>query len=134
MAEGMRKLGMLTHLAATGALAGGGCIFWDEPEANLNPALIRRVARAVLDLCARGVQIFVATHSLFLLRELELLCAGSDVKHRYFAFAKDENGVGVRQAEAWEDVDPLNLLDEELAQSDRYLEIGRRCGTSCAAC
>ena len=124
MAEGARKLGMLAHLAASGALKIGGCVFWDEPEANLNPALIRRVARVVLDLCARDMQIFVATHSLFLLRELELLCAANDVEHRYFAFAKEENDVAVRQATVWEDLDPLMLLDEELAQSDRYLAMG----------
>lgn len=116
---------MLAHLAANGALNEGGCIFWDEPEANLNPALIRRIARAVVDLCAGDVQIFVATHSLFLLRELELLRGQihRDLEHRYFAFGQEEDGVVVRQAEAWEDVDPLNLLDEELAQSDRYLEM-----------
>lgn len=123
MAEGVRKLGMLAHLAATGTLVGGGCVFWDEPEAHLHPALIRCVARAVVELCGRGVQIFVATHSLFLLRELELLCAEGhrDVDHRYFVFAKERDGVSVWQAEQWEDADPLTLLDEELAQSDRYL-------------
>ena len=128
MAEGVRKLGMLAQLAATGALERGGCLFWDEPEANLNPALIRCVARAMLDLCARDMQIFVATHSLFLLREFELLGAESHrkVEQRYFAFAKEADGVAVRQAEEWDDVDPLALLDEELTQSDRYLAMGER--------
>lgn len=123
MAEGVRKLGTLAHLVATGTLVGGGCVFWDKPEANLHPALIRGVARIVFDLCARGVQIFLVTHNLFLLRELELLMDRSqrDVAHCYFGFAKEEEGVVVRQAEDWEDVDPLALLDEELMQSDRYL-------------
>lgn len=126
MAEGVRKLGMLAQLAATGALEGGGCLFWDEPEAHLHSALIRCVARVVIDLCGQGVQIFVATHSLFLLREFELLGAESHRKaeQRYFAFAKEADGVAVRQAEEWEDVDPLTLLDEELTQSDRYLAMG----------
>lgn len=123
MAEGTRKLAMLAQLAATGALARGTCVFWDEPEVNLNPALIRRVARVILDLCSRGVQIFLATHSLFLLRELEHLCATShaDVRHRYFALGKEKDGVAVQQADDLADVDPLVLLDEDLEQSDRYL-------------
>ena len=126
MAEGVRKLGMLAQLAATGALERGGCLFWDEPEAHLHPALIRCVARVMLDLCARDMQIFVATHSLFLLREFELLGAESHrkVEQRYFAFAKEADRVAVRQAEEWDDVDPLTLLDEELTQSDRYLAMG----------
>ena len=55
VAEGIRKLGMLVRLAATGALVGRGCLFWDEPETNLNPQLIRRVAHAILEICALGV-------------------------------------------------------------------------------
>ena len=42
VAEGLRKLGMLARLIANGALLGNGCLFWDEPEANLNPRLIKR--------------------------------------------------------------------------------------------
>ena len=121
MAEGTRKLGMLAQLAATGALASRACVFWDEPEVNLNPALIRRAARVVLDLCSRGVQMFLATHSLFLLRELEHLCATSHADVRYFALGKEEDGVVVQQADDLADVDPLTLLDEDLEQSDRYL-------------
>ena len=114
---------MLAQLVATGALASRVCVFWDEPEVNLNPALIRRVARVILDLCSRGVQMFLATHSLFLLRELEHLCATShaDVRHRYFALGKEKDGVAVQQADDLADVDPLVLLDEDLEQSDRYL-------------
>ena len=125
MAEGTRKLGMLAQLAATGALGSKACVFWDEPEANLNPALIRRVARVILDLCSQGVQMFLATHSLFLLRELEHLCATShaEVRHRYFALGKKKDGVAVQQADDLADVDPLVLLDEDLEQSDRYLAL-----------
>ena len=45
----------------------------DEPEANLNPLLVRRVAATIQTLVERGTQVFIATHSLFLLRELYLL-------------------------------------------------------------
>ena len=41
VAEGWRKLAMLVRLIATGSLLDKGCLFWDEPEANLNPRLIR---------------------------------------------------------------------------------------------
>ena len=35
---------MLARLIATGMLVDRGCLFWDEPETNLNPQLIRGVA------------------------------------------------------------------------------------------
>ena len=124
VAEGVRKLGMLARLIATGTLVERGCLFWDEPETNLNPKLIRGVAEAILHICDQGVQVFVATHSLFLLREFELLLAGDfrDTRRRYFALALGEDGVEVQTAKKIEDVDPLVLLDEDLEQSDRYVE------------
>lgn len=124
VAEGVRKIGMLARLIATGTLVDRGCLFWDEPETNLNPKLIRGVAEAILHVCAQGVQIFVATHSLFLLREFELLLLDGfpEVRSKYFALAQGEDGVDVQQGSRIEDVDPLLLLDEDLAQSDRYVE------------
>ena len=124
VAEGWRKVAMLARLIATGALLDKDCLFWDEPESNLNPRLIREVAKAILRICEAGVQVFVATHSLFLLREFEInLERGfGNIEQRYFALRKGDEGVVVSQAGDVSDVDPLILLDEELSQSDRFVE------------
>lgn len=124
VAEGWRKLAMLARLIATGSLLGKGCLFWDEPEANLNPRLIREVAKAVLNICQAGVQVFVATHSLFLLREFEILLKDefSGVAQRYFALKRNGNAVEVSQGDCIDDVNPLVALDEDLAQSDRFVK------------
>ena len=123
VAEGWRKLGMLTQLISTGSLLDKGYLFWDEPEANLNPKLIREIARAILNICGSGVQVFVATHSLFLLRELEILLNKefAAVEKQYFALRPSDDGGDVSQADDLGDVDPLLLLDEALEQSDRFL-------------
>ena len=133
VAEGVRKLGMLARLIATGALVSGGCLFWDEPETNLNPKLMRGVAEAILQICDQGMQVFVATHSLFLLREFEVLLwrgAYGGTPRMYFALSppptslsETTDGVTVTQGEQLEDVDPLTLLDEDLEQSNRYLDL-----------
>ena len=124
VAEGGRKLGMLARLISTGHLGGKGCLFWDEPDADLNPKLARVIARAVLGLCESGNQAVVATHSLFLLREFDML-GSSDfqgVSRRYFALRRGADGVEVSQGDTVDDVEPLLALDEELAQSDRFLK------------
>ena len=123
IAEGWRKLAMLARLIATGSLLDKSCLFWDEPESNLNPKLIREVAKAILRICAAGVQVFVATHSLFLLREFEILLENDfgDVEQRYFALRRGNEGVEISQAGEVGSVDPLILLDEELLQSDRFI-------------
>ncbi|MGC9560834.1 AAA family ATPase [Brachymonas sp. M4Q-1] len=127
VAEGLRKLGMLARLVATGALLDRGYLFWDEPEANLNPRLIKQVARTIVDLSASGIQIFIATHSLFLLRELEIILAEADRKKlsvRYFGLQPEEDGVSVLQGVSLDDIGDITALEESLQQSDRYLESG----------
>lgn len=126
VAEGLRKLAMLSRLIATGALLGKGSLFWDEPETNLNPKLIKIIAKVILQLSLQGIQVFIATHSLFLLRELEILSNQtefSSVKQRYFGLYRDESGVCIEQANEISDIRVLTLLDEELHQSDRFLEM-----------
>ncbi len=125
VAEGHRKLAMLARLIATGSLLDKGCLFWDEPESNLNPKLIREVAYAILHVCRNGVQVIIATHSLFLLRELEMFLKKEEFKEigqRYFAIGKNDESVVVEQSESIDDIEPLTMLDEEILQSDRFLE------------
>lgn len=125
MAEGWRKVSMLVRLISTGSLLEKGCLFWDEPESNLNPSLIRDVAKAILGICKAGVQVLVATHSLFLLREFEILLERefAEVEHKYFALRRNGDGVEVSQDDDIGSVDPLLLLDEELSQSDRFVDL-----------
>jgi predicted ATPase len=125
VAEGLRKLGMLARLIATGVLLDKGYLFWDEPEANLNPRLIKRVAKSILDLSDNGIQIFVATHSLFLLRELEILLSQKkyrSIKPMFFGLHKKDDEASVLQGPTIDDIGDIASLDEELEQSDRFLK------------
>jgi hypothetical protein len=125
LAEGMRKLAMLARLIATGALLDKGILFWDEPEANLNPKVVKLVARTILDLSAQGIQVFVATHSLFLLREFHILQQSSFkmLAARYFGLHSNEEGVSIRQGATVDDIGEIVALDEELMQSERYMNL-----------
>lgn len=127
VAEGLRKLAMLARLIATGTLLDKGYLFWDEPETNLNPKLIKDVARTILHLCQNEIQVFIASHSLFLLRELDILLQSPDyqgTKARFFGLHRGDDGVEVQQGESIDDIGEIAALDEELSQSDRYLETG----------
>jgi len=127
VAEGLRKLGMIARLIATGALLDNGYLFWDEPEAGLNPRLIKQVAKTICDLATSGIQVFIATHSLFLLRELEILLAQVDdrgLTSQFFGLhASDGRGVQIEQGATIADVGSIASLDEDLEQSDRFLEL-----------
>jgi hypothetical protein len=124
VAEGLRKLAMIARLIATGSLLDKGYLFWDEPEANLNPKIIKLIAKTILHLCKSGIQVFIATHSLFLLRELHILQASEfeGLDSKYFGLHLQNGAVSVLQGTTMDDIGDISSLDEELMQSDRYLK------------
>lgn len=71
-AEGLRKIAALLQLIANGTIESGSCLFWDEPEANLNPKLVVTIKEFLVGLARAGVQVFLATHDYLLCRELSL--------------------------------------------------------------
>ncbi len=88
VAEGLRKLALVWKLVQNGQLADNAILFWDEPEANLNPKLVETVAEILLQLQREGVQIFAATHSYILAKELEVQKTDKD-KLQYHWFFKE---------------------------------------------
>ncbi|MBP7545007.1 MAG: AAA family ATPase [Acidovorax sp.] len=124
VAEGLRKLAMLARLISTGALLDKGYLFWDEPETNLNPKLIKVLARSILTLCQQGIQVFIATHSYFLLKELDLLSRQYSVEQCFLSLVASgpDQGVTLQQARRLLDLETVVALDEELAQYDRELQ------------
>lgn len=58
VSEGLRKLACLKYLITNGSLTPSGILFWDEPEANLNPQSITVVVNFLRILAGSGVQIF----------------------------------------------------------------------------
>jgi predicted ATPase len=125
VAEGLRKLAMVARLIATGSLVDKGFLFWDEPESNLNPRIIKLVARTIVHLAQSGIQVFIATHSLFLLRELELLLQQPDFKRterHFIGLHRKTGGVEVMQGSSVDEIGDISALQEELGQSERYLK------------
>lgn len=132
LAEGHRKLAMIVRLISSGALLESGYLFWDEPEANLNPSSQKAVAHALIHLARHGVQIFVATHSTFLLRELEMTLEDTEeITPRFIGLERSvEDGqpdaaaqVTATSVLVMEDLPFIAALDAETRQADDYLEM-----------
>ena len=125
VAEGLRKLAMVARLIATGSLLDKGYLFWDEPEANLNPKIVKQVANTIVNLARNGIQVFVATHSLFLMREIHILLKQSDsaLDARFFGFHLKDGGVDVKSGKSMDDVGDVTSLIEDLSQSERYIDL-----------
>ena len=127
LAEGSRKLAMLLYLVRNDVIQKRGTLFWDEPETNLNPAFMRLVAEALVSLAAQGVQVILATHSYFLLKEIEIINArnGKKTPTRFTGITLTPYGVEVTQADKMKGLRNIVSLEEELAQYDREMEAGR---------
>jgi len=130
LAEGVRKLATLAFLLINGSLSNKGTLFWDEPETNLNPKLVRSLADALFTLGRHGYQIVLATHSLFLLREIRILTEASKKRKEkspaacFIGLSKgqDQQSVQVVTSASIEDIHPFVLLDEDIQQTERYLQ------------
>ena len=89
VAEGLRKIATLERLVVNGSLMQQGYLFWDEPEANLNPKLTAVVAEVLRELAANGVQVFVTTHDYLLTKQLDLLSTTKpNPPTRFFLFRR----------------------------------------------
>jgi ABC-type lipoprotein export system ATPase subunit len=124
VAEGHRKLALIWQLIRNGSIASGNTLFWDEPEANLNPIMMQDVVKVLLMLAQNGVQIFVATHSDAFMRELDY--QKGNLATRFFALEKTDQGVVPHPAERYIDVKPNPIEDEYVRLYD--LEVRRSLG------
>lgn len=84
-------------LIKNGTLEKGSVLFWDEPEANINPKYIPVLAELLIMLEREGVQIFVATHDYFLAKYIEVK-RREDSDIQYISLYKMER-YSVRQQE-----------------------------------
>ncbi len=112
VAEGWRKLGLLWILIRNGSLTTGSVLYWDEPEANLNPEMLPMLAEILSKLAETGTQIHVATHSYAFLRELEHVTKASQRGYRIFALDRTKDGVKVNPCERFVDIKPNPILVE----------------------
>ncbi|MBF0561179.1 MAG: ATP-binding protein [Alphaproteobacteria bacterium] len=99
VAEGIRKIALLSVLICNGCLEPGSVLFWDEPDANLNPKLLNLVVKTLLTLQRSGVQIFLATHNYFVLKELDLQRKKQD-RIAFYSLYRDEktNAIAVAKS------------------------------------
>jgi len=111
LAEGMRKLALIWLLIQNGTLLAGSVLFWDEPEANLNPRLMGEVVEVILELQRLGVQVFLSTHNYVLLKEFDLRKKDGDAVRYISLFRDDTKSVVGRSSDTYRGVDPNTIAD-----------------------
>ncbi len=123
LAEGFRKLGLLWILIQNGTLLNGSTLFWDEPETNLNPRLMKTVVGILLELQRLGVQIFLTTHDYVILKEIDLQMTQDDhiLFHSLYR-TKDTGEIEVASTDVYLELSP-NAIDDTFGSIvDREIE------------
>lgn len=122
LAEGMRKLALVWLLIQNGTLLSGSVLFWDEPEANLNPALMGEVVDVILELQRLDVQVFLSTHNYVLLKEFDLRKKKVD-SIRYLSLFRNESGaVSSNASDSYLGIDPNAIASTFSSLYDRELQ------------
>lgn len=111
IADGQKQLATLYRLIQVGALEPGTTLYWDEPEAHINPSSMDEIVKTLIVLARNGVQVFLATHSYIILKELDIQSAAED-QIKFFGFEKTENGTKVHEAIRYRDIKP-NLIEDQ---------------------
>lgn len=90
-AEGIKKIAILWQLIMNESITENSILFWDEPEANINPSLMKTVVEILLELSRQGVQIFLSTHNYIFAKYMEILSKESD-SISFHSLYKSEDG------------------------------------------
>ncbi|TIW07623.1 MAG: ATP-binding protein, partial [Mesorhizobium sp.] len=117
------------RLLCNGAINPGstGVLLWDEPEANLNPKLMKKLVQVLLELSRNSQQIVLATHDYVLLKWLDLLMDKDKEDHvRFHALYRDSNTkqMAVESSDSYSLISKsaisntfAELFDEDLARA-----------------
>ena len=122
VAEGLRKIGTLTYLAANGSLK--NVLFWDEPEVDLNAKILTQLASSLIELVEKyDMQVILATHSFFLMKELsvQIEISKGNIPAQFMSLVPRE--AQVEQGGLLEELATITVLDEILAQDDRVQQL-----------
>ncbi len=123
LAEGHKKIATLVHLINNGSIDKDTILFWDEPEASMNPRLIKHIAKLLRELANAGIQVFIATHDYLLTGELSLAAEYNTEPHvpiRFFAMSREvDEPVEIQHGDTLADLQDNPILDEFAAHYER---------------
>ena len=127
VAEGLRKIGLLSYLLRNESLDENSILFWDEPEANMNPKLIKDIVKFLVTLANNGMQIFITTHSPYIIESFNNHLKKDKIKNMPIddKKIKDIEALSAKNVSAYllENGDIKSILNKELGLlDDKFLQ------------
>jgi len=89
-AEGIKKIAILDRLLSNRYITPNSVIFIDEPESVLHPKAIIEFLEIIYLLSQQNIQIFMATHSYFVLKKMMLIAKQYKIDIPIISILKDD--------------------------------------------
>ena len=124
-AEGIKKIGILTTLINNRQIKKGTILFMDEPETALHPNAVRQLVEMLVLMSKAGVQIFMASHSYFVIKQMTLCAKRDNVSINCWSLDKKVGQpVTITFHDLIDGILPNNsIIDESLAMYNEDLKI-----------
>ncbi len=122
-AEGIKRLGIISTLIRNWQLHEGGILFLDEPDANLHPEAIYKLMHAFIDIAKTGVQIFISTHSYFVIKALEILSRRYKYPVNCISMRTEDNKLHIDQADLQNGMPENPIIDVALQLYDDEIDL-----------
>ena len=131
VSEGYRKIATIMYLILSGSLSKNAVLFWDEPETNMNPKMIRPLVDAIIELAKMGVQVFVTTHDYFVQQCFNMAAmypslpknVENAIIYNFLSLYKEEDCLQYEQKEYLSDLTHNAVMEEFDSLYDREQEL-----------
>lgn len=126
-AEGIKQIGVLSMLLKNRELRRKTILFLDEPDTNLNPVAIRKFCEVIVELSKLGIQIFIASHSYFVIKQLNIYAKSKeykeDVSINCYSLNLNSNGmVDISCNDLKENLPPNAIVEQALAMYSEEID------------
>jgi len=123
-AEGVKHVGILSTLIQNGQLNKNSVLILDEPEDNLHPGAIRSLMKVITALGKKGVQVFLSTHSYFVLKQLHIEARSNQMDMMCCSLTRNEGGaVDASFDNLKENLPENSIIDESMAMYDEDIDL-----------
>lgn len=124
VSEGYRKLSTIMYLILSGSLSKNAILFWDEPETNMNPKMIKPLVDAVIELAKMGVQVFITTHDYFVQQCFNIAASyqkndKKKLQYNFMSLYRDDRTIICESSDSLLQLEHNAIMDEFDALYDR---------------
>jgi predicted ATP-dependent endonuclease of OLD family len=123
-AEGIKKIGLITHLIRNRHIQSDSILFFDEPAAHLHPDATMAFMKMLFEMTNAGIQIFIATHSYTVLKQLELLARENGSSIPLCMLRRRDDQIETQFADLKDRLPSNSIVQASVDLFERDLQIG----------